>query len=86
MLIARIFFFIGFIVFSVGYLWIVVNAFKKDVLWGLSCLFIAFVTMIFLLLHWDDCRRAFCVCTAGLIICLVGFIVGPTLEALLTFI
>lgn len=86
MLIARVCFFIGFAVVSVGYLWIVVIAFKKDVLWGVACLLLSFPTIIFLLLNWYDCRRAFCICTAGFIICLVGFIVGPTLEALLTFI
>jgi len=86
MLIARVCFFIGFAVASVGYLWIVVIAFKKDVLWGVACLLLSFPTLIFLLLNRDDCRKAFFVCTAGLVICLVGFIVGPTLEALLTFI
>jgi len=79
--ITRTIFLIGLAVLLVGYVWIVVIGFRKDVLWGVCCLFSP-INLIFVMQNWDDCRMAFIIHTVGFALCLVGFFVGPTIDIL----
>ena len=38
---------------------LVVIAFKESVLWGLGCLFLPLVSLVFVALHWDQAKYAF---------------------------
>lgn len=50
---------LGFITF-ISYIWLVVAAFKKSVLWGFLVLFLSPVTaIIFGILHWKDAKKPF---------------------------
>lgn len=42
---------VGFIISVVAGIWFLVVAFKQSVLWGLGCLFVPFVSLIFLIIH-----------------------------------
>jgi len=79
--ITRTVFLIGLAVLLVGYIWIDVIAFRKDVVWGFACLFSP-INLIFVMQNWDDCRMAFITHTVGFALCLVGFFVGPMLDGL----
>ncbi len=56
----------------VGALLFLVEAFKKHILWGLGCLFLPFVSLIFLCIHWPVGKRSFFVQLAGAAVTFVG--------------
>ncbi|HEY0947089.1 MAG TPA: hypothetical protein VGD81_17535 [Opitutaceae bacterium] len=38
---------------------LLILAFRKSVLWGLGYLLVPFVSLIFIIVHWDDAKRPF---------------------------
>lgn len=64
--------YIGIIVFVIGGIGTLIAAFKTSLLWGLGCLFIAPVSLVFLILHWDVAKNPFFLQLAGLAILIVG--------------
>lgn len=68
---------VGFIVSVVGGIWFLVVAFQESVFWGLGCLLLPFVTLIFLIQHWDKAGRPFLIQLAGV----VPFIVGQIMMS-----
>ncbi|MEQ8635042.1 hypothetical protein [Gimesia maris] len=67
---------IGGIAIAVGGIWFIIVTFQESVLWGLGCLFIPFVSLIFLCMHWDRAGKPFLIQIAGL----VPFIIGAALS------
>jgi len=59
-------FWIGIIVYVVGCIWLCVVAFKEHVLWGLGCLFLPIVQLVFLVMHWRKALKPFFVLLLGL--------------------
>ncbi len=49
----------GGIVALIGLLMVLVEAFKESVVWGLLCLFIPLVALVFVATHWRKTRRGF---------------------------
>lgn len=49
------------IVGLVSFIWVVVIAFKQDVIWGLGCLFIPLIIIVFGIIHWDKAKKPFMV-------------------------
>lgn len=47
----------GAIMATVCGIWILVLAFGKSVLWGLGCLFIPIVSIIFVIIFWGDAKK-----------------------------
>lgn len=45
----------------VSFIWVVVIAFKENVLWGLGCLFVPLIIIVFGIVHWDKARKPFLV-------------------------
>ena len=45
----------------ISFIWVVVIAFKEDVIWGLGCLFIPLIIIVFGIMHWDKCKKPFLV-------------------------
>ncbi|MFA5508165.1 MAG: hypothetical protein WC423_22265 [Vulcanimicrobiota bacterium] len=60
----------------VGGLWILIEAFKTSILWGLGSLFIPFVSLIWLVLHWDRGGKPFFIQLGGVAVMFVGLAVG----------
>ncbi|MCJ7730524.1 MAG: ankyrin repeat domain-containing protein [Sedimentisphaerales bacterium] len=81
MVITPLVFLMGFAVNLVGYIWIVVIAFKKDIYWGFGC-FLAPVNFVFAIFNWDECRRPLLTIMAGFGICFAGVLLGPMLDGL----
>jgi len=51
---------------------LLIIAFNTSILWGLGCLFVPFVSFIFVVLHWDETKTPFLWSLGGT----VGFVVG----------
>ncbi len=49
------------IISVISFIWVVVIAFKEDVIWGLGCLFIPLIIIVFGIMHWDKCKKPFLV-------------------------
>ena len=62
-----ILFFAGVILAFVGWIWILVIAFKESLVWGLCSLFIPFVVLIFAFMHWEECKKPFGIYVAGVL-------------------
>ncbi|VTR63904.1 conserved membrane hypothetical protein [Desulfosarcina cetonica] len=56
---ADIFLLLGLGVFIIGGIAFLIAAFKTSMLWGLGCLFIAPIQIIYLFVHWDSAKKAF---------------------------
>lgn len=63
---------LGLIAFIVGGIWFLVVAFQHEVPWGLACMFIPFVAIVFLVKYWDKASKPFGVQTAGFAAMLLG--------------
>ena len=66
-------FWLGVILSLVGGLWIVVNAFRTSVLWGLGSLLVPFVSLVFALLNFADNKVPLLISVIGMVLCLMGW-------------
>ncbi len=67
---------LGAIVALVGVIWMIINAFKTSILWGLGSLFIPFVVLIFAAMHWAQNKQPFLIWLGGVVIAIVGALMG----------
>ena len=70
---------VGFIICFVGGIWCLVLAFKESVLWGLGYIFIPFVSLVFVFMHWDKTKKPFLITLAGAVLAIVGILMGGKL-------
>jgi hypothetical protein len=72
---------IGGIVMLVFGVILLVKAFQTSVLWGLGYVFVPFVSLIFVVLHWQETKKPFLYLLAGSAIMVVGLVLGmPAAE------
>ena len=64
---------VGMVVALISSVSFLVGAFRVSLWWGLGCLFLAPVTLVFLLVHWKVALRPFVLSLAGLGAALVGY-------------
>lgn len=62
----------GFFAFIMGGVGMLVAAFRTSVLWGLGCLFITPVSLVFLVTNWSVARNPFFLQLLGVCIMLLG--------------
>ena len=62
----------GLAVFVIGGIGTLIAAFKTSILWGLGCLLVAPVSLIFLILHWDMAKNPFFLQLAGFALIFIG--------------
>lgn len=56
---------------------ILIKAFQESIFWGLGCIFLSFpVSLIFVIMHWDDCKKPFLMNILGSIIMIIGIVLG----------
>lgn len=65
-------FWLGVILSLVGGLWIVVNAFRTSVLWGLGSLLVPFVSLIFAIMNFGANKIPLLLCVVGAVIAYMG--------------
>ena len=70
---------IGFILMAVGAIAmmvygiiILIKAFQESILWGLGYIFVPFVSLVFVIMHWDVCKTPFLRCIMGFVVYLIG--------------
>lgn len=63
---------LGFIALGIASIWIIVNAFKESVLWGLGSILIPLVSVIFVFMHWDENKKPFFIYIIGVVVVIVG--------------
>jgi len=71
---------VGFALYLIGAIWLLIKAFQESILWGLGSLFIPLVGLIFAVLHWADCKKPFLYALAGLVLLIAGAAMAPTSE------
>jgi hypothetical protein len=57
-------------------IWIVVLAFQESVLWGLGCLFLPFIGIVFAIMYWDTAGKPFLISLGGAALAFVGGLIG----------
>ena len=65
-------FYIGLAIFIIGGIGFLIAAFKNSILWGLGCLLLYPVSIIFLILNWNDAKNPFVLQLFGACIMLLG--------------
>lgn len=69
---------LGYAVALVGAIMFLIVAFSESVLWGLGCLLLPFVSLVFLILHWRQAKKAFFIELIGCAICFLAVLMGAT--------
>ena len=68
---------LGLVVFLAGSVGYMVVTFRTGILWGLSCMFLPFVSFIFLFVHWKVAAKPFFILILGTAIAFLGTIFVP---------
>lgn len=63
---------IGIIITLVGMVKLLIVAFRESILWGLACLLIPVVSLVFVIMHWENSKKSFLIYVVGLFIMGVG--------------
>ena len=69
---ATLFLFLGLGIFVLGGIAFLIAAFRTSIMWGLGCIFIAPVQIIYLFAHWDDAKNPFLIQVIGGVIMLIA--------------
>ena len=67
----------GLVLVLLANLFFLIAAFREGVIWGLSCLFLPFVSFFFLIAHWQVAFRSFFVGLFDLALLLAGVTLAP---------
>ncbi len=68
----------GVILSVIGGIWFLIVAFQESVLWGLGCMFVPFVSLIFLISHWRDAAKPFGLSLLGSVIIAIALAAAPS--------
>lgn len=63
---------VGGITLFVGGIWMLIEQFKTSIIWGLGCIFIPFVSLIWLIMHWEQGAMPFFVSLGGAVVLFAG--------------
>lgn len=72
--------FVGIIIFIIGGIGFLIAAFKQSILWGLGCILLAPISLVFLFLHWPEAKNPFFLQLVGLGILLLAASSGAELN------
>ncbi len=67
----EIFFYVGVVLLVLGSLWLLAVAFNESIWWGLGCIIVPFVSMLFIVSHFKECAKPILLQLAGLALMLV---------------
>ncbi|HEU0306599.1 MAG TPA: hypothetical protein VFR30_06485 [Lysobacter sp.] len=73
-------FWLGVVLSVIGGLWIVVNAFRTSVLWGLGSLLVPFVSLIFALMNFSENKIPLLISVIGTVLVFTGY--GSYVESM----
>jgi len=69
-------FFIGVIVMVVGGIWMLIEQFNTSLIWGLGCLFVPLVSLLWLIMHFDRGMYPLITWIAGMALLIGGMFLG----------
>jgi len=73
--------FFGIIILAIGLVSFLISAFQNSIWWGLSCLLFSPVSVIFLILHWQDAKKSFFLQLIGIALIFAGsHFLGPPAD------
>ncbi len=64
----------GFLIGLIYGLKLLILAFKTSILWGLGYMFVPFVSLIFIIVHWDEAGSPFLKCFLSIPFYIIGMI------------
>ena len=64
--------YLGIALVVIGAIGTLIAAFKTSILWGIGCLLLAPVSLLFLIFHWDVAKNPFFLQLIGLALAFVG--------------
>ena len=67
---------IGWLMALIGGVMILIEAFKKSVMWGIGCLICGIVSLVFVFTNWAACKKAFLIVVAGVVLAMIGMFLG----------
>ncbi len=76
-IVGSILFGIGGIIALVCGIWLLVIAFKTSVWWGLGYIFVPFVSLIFVIVHWSVAKKPFLYSLVGAVLMILGSLFMP---------
>lgn len=65
-------FYFGLLILVIASIGFLIAAFKESIWWGLGCLLLSPVSLIFLIMHWHQAKNPFFLQLIGLAIMCVG--------------
>jgi len=71
---------VGVIVMGITGIVLLVKAFQTSILWGLGYIFVPFVSLIFVVMYWNDTKKPFLYMLGGLAVFIVGIVLGGSGE------
>ena len=69
---------VGTLLLLVGAVGFLIASFRASIWWGLGCLFLPFVPLLFLIIHWRMAFKPFRLQVIGFLFCLIGSFLSPT--------
>ncbi len=63
---------VGAILALVGGIGILIAAFRESIGWGIGCILIPLVSLIFVIMHWDETKKPFLLKVAGIVLLVAG--------------
>ena len=73
---ASILLWLGYALCFLGGLWIIVLAWQKGILWGLACLFVPVLQLVYVALNWKESKSAFFLLILGLAALFLSAVLG----------
>ena len=63
---------IGGILALAGGIGILIAAFRESIAWGIGCILLPIVSLIFVVMHWDETKKPFLLKVAGIVLLVAG--------------
>ena len=79
----EIFAYFGVFIFVIGGIGFLIAAFKESIWWGIFCLLVSPVSLVFLLLHWSEAQNPFFLQLVGLAIVMFASYMGAQVRFLI---
>ncbi|HEY0704099.1 MAG TPA: hypothetical protein VGD60_15120 [Candidatus Acidoferrales bacterium] len=66
----------GWLVAFAGTLWIIAAAWQRNILWGLICILVPVIQLVYIAAHWKDAKEGFFLQLAGVALIVLSWWMG----------
>ena len=67
---------VGFVVYLIGSIGLLIDEFKEHILWGLLGLFTQIGHLIFAICHFDKCKKSLGIILLGILLMIIGAMIS----------